>query len=438
MNPVRHISNGEERNKMSNGVNKNIAVIILAAGKSTRMKSETPKVLHPICGREMLGYVLDLVRDLKASKVVAVLGYKHGEVKKALRPGIKIAIQKRLVGTADAVKEALALLRNFKGTVLVLYGDNPLLTKETIKKLLKYHTENNLDATLLTAQIDKPAGYGRILRDKYSNVYSIIEEKDADDFQKDVKEINTGIICFNKDRLSECIKFIRANNRKKEYYLTDIVNIMYKKGYLVDAVKAQDINEALGINSRAELAKANSIMQVRINELLMKGGVTLVDPATAFINYGTKVGIDTTIYPFTVIEKNVKIGKRCRIGPFAHLRNNVQFGDDVIVGNFLEISRSKISSGSRAKHFCYISDSKIGRKVNIGAGTVTANYDGKNKNATVIKDGAFIGSDTVLVAPITIGKGAATGAGSIVLKNRNVPDKAVVAGVPAKIINKKR
>ena len=419
-------------------MNKKIAVVILAAGKSTRMKSETPKVLHPICGRPMLGYVLDLVRGLRAEKTIAVLGYKHEEVKKALNPGINIAIQKELVGTADAVKSALPLLGSFKGTVLVLYGDNPLLTKETISKLLKYHTENNLDATLLTAQIDKPASYGRILRDKYSNVCGIIEEKDADDFQKDIKEINTGIICFDKARLAECIKLIRPNNRKKEYYLTDIVSIMYKKGYLVDAVKTTDINEAMGINSRAELAKANSIMQARINEKIMKSGVTLIDPATAFINYGTKIGIDTTIYPFTVIEKDVKIGKRCRIGPFAHLRNNVQFGDDVIVGNFLEISRSKISSGSRAKHFCYISDSTIGRKVNIGAGTVTANYDGLHKNPTVIKDGAFIGSDTVLVAPIKVGKGAATGAGSIVLKNRNIPDNAVVVGVPAKIIKKKR
>jgi bifunctional UDP-N-acetylglucosamine pyrophosphorylase/glucosamine-1-phosphate N-acetyltransferase len=179
-------------------------------------------------------------------------------------------------------------------------------------------------------------------------------------------------------------------------------------------------------------------MQARINEELMKNGVTLVDPGSTFINYGTKIGRDTVIYPFTVIERNVKIGKRCRVGPFAHLREHVWFDDDVVVGNFLEITRSKISSGSRAKHFCYIADSQIGHKVNIGAGTVTANYDGKKKNATVIKDGAFIGSDTVLVAPIKIGKGAVTGAGSIVLKNRNVPDKAVVVGVPAKILTKKR
>ncbi len=402
------------------------------------MKSKTPKVLHPICQRAMLSYVLDLAANLKPSKVVCVLGYKHQDVRKVLNPGIKIAIQKRLRGSGDAVKEGLALLRNFKGTVLVLYGDNPLLTRETINKLLKYHTENALDATLLTAQLDKPTGYGRILRDKYSSVYGIIEEKDADDFQKDIKEINTGIICFKKDKLTECIKQIRPNNRKKEYYLTDIVTIFYNKGYLIDAVKLSDINEALGINSRSELAKANSIMQARINEELMKSGVTIVDPATTFISFGTRIGEDSVIYPFTVIERNVKIGKRCRVGPFCHLRDNVRLDDDVSVGNYSEITRSRISSGSRAKHFSYLADSLIGRKVNIGAGTITANYDGKKKNATVINDGAFIGSDTVLVAPVKIGKRASTGAGSIVLKNRNVPDNAIVAGVPAKILKKKR
>ena len=417
---------------------KNLAIIILAAGKSTRMKSGIPKVLHPICARPMLGYVLDLVRDLKPKKCVAVLGYKHEEVKKVLNPGIKIAVQKRLIGTADAVKVGLAVLKNFKGTVLVLYGDNPLLTKETINKLLKYHIENNLDTTLLTAQLDKPTGYGRILRDKYSSICGIVEEKDADDFQKDIKEINTGIICFNKKRLAECLKYIKPNNRKKEYYLTDIVSIFYKKGYLADAVKISDINEALGINSRSDLAKANSIMQVRINEDLMKSGVTLIDPATAFISYGTKVGADTTIYPFTVIERDVKIGNRCRIGPFIHLRENTQLDHDVVVGNFLEVNRSKISSRSRAKHFCYLADSKIGKNVNIGAGTVIANFDGKKKNTTVIKDGAFIGCDTVLIAPVKIGKNAKTGAGSVVIKNRNVPDKATVVGVPARILNKKR
>ncbi len=415
-------------------MNKNIAVIILAAGKSVRMKSAVPKVLHPICARPMLGYVLDLVYALKIKNIVAVLGHKHKEVRKLLGPGIKIAIQKKLSGTADAVKEAMPLLRNFKGTVLILYADNPLLTKETIKKLLEHHIKNNADATLLTARVDKPAGYGRIIRDKYAAISGIVEEKDADDYQKDIQEINTGIICFNKGRLVDSLKGVRPDNRKKEYYLTDTVGILYKKGCIIENVAIADVSEALGINSRSQLAKANSIMQKRINEELMQKGVTIVDPGSTFIGYGVKIGTDTTIYPFTVIESGVKIGKRCFIGPFAHLREGTHLEDGITAGNFLEIVRSKISSGTFLKHLGYIGDTRIGRAVNIGAGTVVANFDGKKKNLTLIKDKAFIGSDTVLVAPVKIGRGAKTGAGAVVTRNKNVPDGVTVAGVPARPI----
>jgi bifunctional UDP-N-acetylglucosamine pyrophosphorylase/glucosamine-1-phosphate N-acetyltransferase len=415
---------------------KNIAVIILAAGKSVRMKSQTPKVLHQVCGRPIVGYVLDLVEGLKAKKAIVVLGHKAGEVKKLIKPGIKIALQKKLAGTASAVKAALPLLKNFHGTVLVLYGDNPLLKKETITKLLKYHTENNLDATLLTAQLEKPAGYGRILRDKYSTVCGILEEKDADDFQKEIKEVNTGIICFNKDSLAAALKNVKAANRKKEFYLTDTISILYKKGSAVDGVRTSDIDEALGINSRMDLARANSVMQKRVNELFMQKGVTIIDPASTFISYGASVGQDTTIYPFTIIEGDVKIGKRCLVGPFAHLREGTRLEDDVVVGNFLEVVRSRLSKNTWAKHFAYIGDSRIGRQVNVGAGTVTANFDGKKKNITVIKDKASIGSDTVLVAPVKVGKQAVTGAGSVV--TRDVADKSTVAGVPARILKTKR
>ncbi|MDD5167068.1 MAG: NTP transferase domain-containing protein, partial [Candidatus Omnitrophica bacterium] len=298
---------------------KNIAVIILAAGRGERMKSAKPKVLHPVCGRPMLAYVLDLTRALKIKNQVIVLGHKHEQVRKIIPSGIRISIQKKLLGTADAVKTALRQLRNFKGTILILYGDIPLLKKEAIGKLLKYHVDNNLDATLLTAQLDKPSGYGRILRDRYASISGIAEEKDADDFQKDIKEINTGIICFNKEKLIAALKKVRPNNRKKEYYLTDTIGILYKNNCLVDGVRIADINEALGINSRQDLAKANRIMQQRINEELMKKGVGIVDPDSAFISFGTQIGEDTTIYPFTVIESNVKIGKSCSVGPFAHL-----------------------------------------------------------------------------------------------------------------------
>ncbi|MDD4980982.1 MAG: NTP transferase domain-containing protein [Candidatus Omnitrophica bacterium] len=412
----------------------NIAVIILAAGKSTRMKSDMPKVLHPLCGRPVLSYVLDMVSSLKVKKTIVVLGYKYQAVKPLLKPGIKIAIQKKLLGTADAVKAALPLLKSFKGTVLVLYGDNPLLKKETIRKLLEQHIKNNSDATLLSAKMDKPAGYGRVLRDKYSSICAIIEEKDADEFQKDIQEINTGIICFNKDKLAAALKSVKANNRKKEYYLTDIVNIFYKKGYLVDNLRTADIDEALGINSRQELACAHKIMQRRINEGLMRRGVTLIDPDSAFISYGTQIGEDTTIYPFTVIEKDVKIGKHCCVGPFAHLREGTHLQDDIVVGNFVEITRSKLSRKTLVKHFSYLGDSRIGCSVNIGAGTVTANFDGEKKNITVIEDKALIGSDTILVAPVKIGKSAKTGAGAVVTKNKNVAAGVTVVGIPARPI----
>ena len=411
---------------------KNVAVIILAAGKSTRMKSDTPKVLHPICGRPMIGYCLDLVKSLKVSRSVAVLGYKSGEVRKELRHDTKVAIQKKLLGTADAVKNALPHLKNFNGTVLVLYADTPLLKKETIKKLLEHHIKNNLDATLLTAHLEKPDSYGRILRDRYASVCGIVEEKDASLVQKDIKEINTGIICFNKKSLNTALKSVKADNRKKEFYLTDTISIIHKRGGLVEAVKAEDINEALGINSRVDLAKANKIMQQRINESFMLDGVTIVDPDSTFINFGTKIGRDTVIYPFTVIERGVKIGKRCLVGPFVHLREGSELKDEVLAGNFLEIVRSKVGSKTFIKHFGYIGDTQIGKSVNIGAGTVVANFDGKKKNCSKVDDFAFIGSDSVLIAPVKIGKAAITGAGSIVLKNTIVSRGSVVAGVPAK------
>ncbi|MFA7705967.1 MAG: NTP transferase domain-containing protein [Candidatus Omnitrophota bacterium] len=416
-------------------MNKDLAVIILAAGKSTRMKSEVPKVLHPLCGRPMIGYVLDLVAALKPAQTVAVLGHKQEMVRKFIPKGVKIAVQKKLIGTADAVKTGLQALKGFKGTVLILYGDNPLLKKQTLKELLDYHSENNADATLLTAQLKEPAGYGRIMRDKYFSICGIVEEKDADEVQKDIQEINTGIMVFKKEKLSVNLSSIRPNNLKKEYYLTDIIEIFARKNYLVEGLKIKDAREALGINTRAELAKANSIMQKTINDKLMQDGVTIVDPATAFINFGTKIGKDTVIYPFTVIERDVKIGKRCFVGPFAHLREGVGLGDDVTAGNFIEMVRSRIGAKTFIKHFSYLGDSTVGSNVNIGAGTVTANFDGKNKNYTVIKDNVKIGSDTVIVAPVKIGKSAVTGAGTVVIKN--VPDKAVVAGVPARILKKR-
>jgi bifunctional UDP-N-acetylglucosamine pyrophosphorylase / glucosamine-1-phosphate N-acetyltransferase len=421
---------------MPNNKKQDLAVIILAAGKSTRMKSELPKVLHELCGRPMLGYVLDLVKSLKPAQVVAVLGFKQELVRRHIPAGVKIAIQKKLIGTAEAVKAGLAVLKNFKGTVLVLYGDNPLLKKETLKNLLDHHLKNEVDATLLIGELKNPSGYGRIIRDKYASVSGIVEEKDADDAQKEIKEINTGIMVFKKDKLSANLGRIRPNNRKKEYYLTDIIGIFARQGYLVDAVKVPDPQEALGINTRAELAQANAIVQKQINEKFMCEGVTLVDPGSTFIHFGTKIGKETVIYPFTVIERDVKIGKRCFVGPFAHLRGSVRLADEVTAGNFIEMVRSRVGAKTFVKHFSYLGDTRVGAKVNIGAGTVTANFDGKNKHATVIKDNVNIGSDTIIVAPVKVGKNAATGAGAVVTKD--IADKTVVVGIPARPLRKNK
>ncbi|MFH0763281.1 MAG: NTP transferase domain-containing protein [Candidatus Omnitrophota bacterium] len=414
----------------------NLAIIILAAGKGKRMKSKLPKALHPLCGRPMLKYVLDLARSLKAKEAVVVAGHGYKEVKKIVPAGkIRVVLQKKLLGSGDAVKCALSSgLKGFKGTVLVLYSDVPLLKKETLKKLLKYHIENKVDATLLSVQLNKPAGYGRLLRDKYYTVRQIVEENDANDAQKQIKEVNTGIVCFNKEKLSSLLTGLKPNSRKKEYYLTDIIKAFYEKGYLVDAVKAEDADEAMGVNSRVDLSRANAFMQQRIIKGLMEQGITVVSPEHTFINYGAKIGRDTVIYPFTVIESDVKIGKRCFIGPFAHLRQNTVLEDDVVAGNFIETVRSRLGAGTLAKHFSYIGDSRIGRKVNIGAGSVSANFDGKKKNLTVIDNGAFIGSNTVLVAPVKIGRAAVTGAGSAV--TRDVPANTVVVGVPARALKK--
>ncbi|RJO64624.1 MAG: bifunctional N-acetylglucosamine-1-phosphate uridyltransferase/glucosamine-1-phosphate acetyltransferase [Candidatus Omnitrophota bacterium] len=411
--------------------------IILAAGQGTRMKSGIPKVLHSVCGRPMLAYVLDSVQGLAFKKIIAVVGYKSGQVEQALPSGTTVVKQGKLLGTGDAVKKALNAARGFKGSVLVLYGDNPLLQKETIKKLMQRHTQAKACATLLVAKVEKPEGYGRILRDKYQSIYGIIEDKDADDFQKEIKEVNTGIVCFKASLLAAALVTIRPGNAKKEYYLTDCIEALYKKRQVIEHQLLADIQEGLGINSRLDLAKANKIMQKRINERLMEAGVTIIDPENTLISYGTVIGPDTVIYPFTAIEKNVKIGKRCLIGPFIHVREGTVLEDGVQVGNFLEISRAKIASGSTAKHFGYLGDVKIGKGANIGAGTVTANFDGRNKHTTIIKDKAFIGSDTVLVAPVTVGRGSKTGAGSVVTKLHNVRDGVTVVGIPARPLPKK-
>jgi bifunctional UDP-N-acetylglucosamine pyrophosphorylase/glucosamine-1-phosphate N-acetyltransferase len=385
----------------------------------------------------MLLYVLDLVRELKIKKSVVVLGHKYEQVKKIIPSRVKTVLQRKIKGTADAVKEALGALGGFSGMVLVLYGDIPLIKKETLKRLIDYHKDSGSEATVLISKLDKPAGYGRILRDRYANISGIIEEKDADDFQKEIKEINSGIICFNKGALLKSLKSVRSNNRKREYYLTDCIKIIYKNGGIIDSLDVLDSQEIIGINSRVDLAKVNYIMRGRINELFMKNGVAIIDKENVYIDYGAKIGRDTTIYPFTVIASSVKIGRRCSIGPFVHLRDGTRLGDDIILGNFTEVVRSAIGNKTLMKHFGYLGDSQIGQAVNIGAGTVTANFDGRKKSQTVIKDKAFIGSDTVFVAPVKVGRRCITGAGSVLTRYTNLADNSIVVGMPARSLKKR-
>ena len=400
------------------------------------MKSEIPKVLHPLCGKPMLAYVLDLAKDLKLRNTLVVVGHKKELLKDLLNEyKVKMIHQDKLLGTADALRRAQNALKNFSGNVLVLYGDQPLLRKETLKTLTQKHLDTNACATILTANLANPCGYGRIIRDNYARIIAIVEDKEATAAQKSITEINTGIICFKKGALFKAIAKIRPDNAKKEYYLTDAIKIMAGEGLAIESLCiSDDVQEAQGINSRQDLAQAQRTIRLRILDYFMTQGVSIMDPDTTTIECGCKIGQDTVIYPFTVIEKGVKIGKFCSIGPFCHLRPQTIIKAGAIIGNFTETVRCAIGEGTLMKHFSYLGDTFVGNRVNIGCGTVTANFDGQKKLKTVIGDGAFIGSDTVLRAPVKVGKKAITGAGAVVTKD--VKAGQVVVGVPARPLKK--
>ncbi|OGX06526.1 MAG: hypothetical protein A2Z88_04555 [Omnitrophica WOR_2 bacterium GWA2_47_8] len=417
---------------------KDLKTIILAAGKGTRMRSGLPKVLHPICGQAMIQYVLDLSRRVGSLKTYAVLGHKYQEVKAYLGKNAEIVLQKKLLGTADAVKYTERYLKNHKGHVLILCGDTPLLREETVKRLLRKHRASNAACTLLTAVVHEPFGYGRIIKGEHGEVLAVREEKDASDFERNIAEINVGVYCFKAPELFKALKLVKANPKKKEFYLTDIIEIFREQNLEVVAVEAEDAREGLGVNSREDLAFAESVHRGRILKRLMDAGVTIVAPQTTYIDSDVKIGQDTVIKPFTVIEQNVRIGKNCSIGPFARIRPGTRIADAVEIGNFTEVSRSRLDKRTVMKHFSFLGDARVGSSVNIGAGTVTANYDGQNKNVTQISSNAFIGSDSILVAPVRIGKGATTAAGAVVVKNTRVPDGGLVMGIPARIIKRKK
>ena len=411
---------------------RNLQAVILAAGEGTRMKSDRPKVLHGICGRPMIAYALDLVTSAGVKQPIIVLGHGAEDVKARLPREARVVIQGKRLGTGDAVATAKKLLGG-SGAVLVLYADTPLLRRTTVQRLIEAHFKTGATCSLLTAHLADPTGYGRILRNEGGQISGIVEEAEANAAQRAIREINVGPLICNAQALLAALATVKPSASKHELYLTDIVShLARQEGTKIQAARVEEIAEALGINSRSELARAIGVIRQRIIETHLHNGVTIEDPDTTAIDYGVSIGADTVIHPYTVIETGVSVGKRCELGPFARLRTGVALGEAVRVGNFAELVRAKVGSRTRINHFSYLGDVVVEEDVNIGAGTVTANYDGQAKHQTHIGKGAFIGSDSILVAPVKIGAGAVTGAGCVVTKAHDVPPKGVVVGVPAR------
>ena len=415
-----------------------IKAVILAAGKGTRMKSETtPKVLHEIMGKTLLGYVLDNVKNFVSEEFV-IVGHHAQEVENFVKNNYtdaRTVLQTPQLGTGHAVSMVCPYLENFDGVVLILCGDTPLIKEDTLKEFVNFHLAQNSDLTVMSTIFDNPANYGRIIRDKDNSLKCIVEEKDATLEQKAVKEVNAGIYCLNWGKVKSAFSQLKTNNAQGEYYLTDIIAWGKEQKLNVNAYILQDSNEIYGINSRINLAQAGKIMNKRNLEKYMQNGVTIVDPDSTWISEDTEIGQDTIIYPSTYIEGKNKIGKNCKIGPCAHLRGGVEVCDNVKVGNFVEVKKSRISSNTNVGHLSYIGDSELGEHVNIGAGTITANYNPitKTKSKTILKDNVKVGSNSVLVAPVTVEEGANIGAGGIITKN--VPSWALaITRSPLKVI----
>ncbi|TCP22547.1 UDP-N-acetylglucosamine pyrophosphorylase /glucosamine-1-phosphate N-acetyltransferase [Scopulibacillus darangshiensis] len=421
--------------------------VILGAGKGTRMKSKLYKVLHPVCGKPMIQHVVDQIRGLNFGKIVTIIGHGGEAVKEQLGETVDYAVQEKQLGTAHAVQQAADIIRGRQGTTVVLCGDTPLITGETVGKLLDYHENEGAAVTVLTALMANPSGYGRVIRNKSGDVERIVEDKDASPSEKEIKEINTAIYCFDNERLFDSLKKIKNDNAQGEYYLPDVISILKSEGSKVAAFLSDSFEETLGVNDRVALSQAEGYMRKRINAYHMRQGVTITNPDNTTISADAVIGSDTTLYPGTMILGQAKIGEGCEIGPytevkdseighsakikqsvvhdskvgehvnigpFAHIRPLSQIGDNVKIGNFVEIKKSAMGEGSKASHLSYVGDAEIGKDVNLGCGSITVNYDGKNKYLTRVEDGAFIGCNVNLVAPVTVGKHAFVAAGSTI------------------------
>ena len=397
--------------------------IVMAAGKGTRMKSKKSKLVQKIFGKEVVRRAVENAKNAGVQDIVAVVGYQKEEVMAVLGDTVKYAFQEDMMGTGHAVLMAKEYLKGKKGKVLVLNGDVPLIRPETLNKLIEKSIENKEYATLLTAIYDNPKGYGRIIRDEGGNVLAIVEEKDTTDEQKEIKEINAGIYCFDIEELLSALEEIKPNNAQGEYYITDVIGIMNKKGLKTGAVVVEDNTEILGINDRIQLEMLTKVLQMRINTEHMKKGVTIEDVNNTYIYDDVEIGMDTVIHPNTTIKSDVEIGEDCEIGPNAYIREGCKLANNVKIGNFVEIKKAIIGEGTKVPHFIYLGDCEVGEKCNIGCGTITCNYDGFHKSKTKIGNHSFIGSNSNLVAPVNIGNETFIAAGSTITDD--VPDYAL-------------
>jgi bifunctional UDP-N-acetylglucosamine pyrophosphorylase/glucosamine-1-phosphate N-acetyltransferase len=443
-----------------------VSTILLAAGKSTRMRSKTPKFLHQLAGKAMILHSLESIKEFTSEKPVLVVGHQAKQLIELVGDRAQYAEQKEQLGTGHAVMQCQDQLAGKSELVVIIFGDMPLLKGKTISDLIKCQKENKGPVSMLSVIADDPRGFGRIIRGSNGTVEEIVEDADCTPEQKKINELNASMYCFDADWLWSNLDKIPISP-KGEYYLTDIIGIAHAQGLPIQAKVIEDPQEAMGINTRVHLAEAEKIMRKRINQHWMNVGVTMIDPDTTYIEADVSIGADTTIHPNTHIHGSTSIGEDCQIGPssvikeskignsckvlmsmleyarmddhsdvgpYGHLRKGAHLGEYVHVGNFGEVKSSYIGKNSKLGHFSYIGDAQIGENVNIGAGTITCNYDGENKHKTIIEDDVFIGSDTMLIAPLTIGKSARTGAGSVV--NKDVDANTIVVGTPARAIKK--
>ncbi|MCR6108818.1 bifunctional UDP-N-acetylglucosamine diphosphorylase/glucosamine-1-phosphate N-acetyltransferase GlmU [Bacillus sp. A301a_S52] len=430
--------------------------VVLAAGKGTRMKSQLYKVLHPVCGKPMVQHILDELNACRIDQTVTIVGHGAEKVKELLGDKVAYALQKEQLGTGHAVMQAEETIGDAEGTTIVVCGDTPLLTAETMEALFTHHEEQGAKATILTALAEDPTGYGRVIRDDTQAVKKIVEHKDASSEEKQVNEINTGTYCFDNKALFKALKRVGNDNSQGEYYLPDVIEILQKDSEKVSAYQTNNFYETMGVNDRVALSEAEKWMKKRINEKWMREGVTLIDPEQTYISADAVIGQDTIISPGTIISGTTIIGDNCElgphseikdsrighdtvvkqsvvhnsdvgnhvsIGPFSHLRPQTELADKVRVGNFVELKKMSMGEGSKASHLSYLGDATIGEGVNVGCGSITVNYDGENKFLTTVEDGAFIGCNSNLIAPVTIGKGAYIAAGSTITDD--VPHKSL-------------